>query len=73
MKVLLFLVLLAASAYAANWAVLVAGSNGFWNYRHQADVCHAYQTLLSKGFDANKIIVLSYDDVANSAQNPFKG
>ena len=25
------------------WAVLVAGSNGWSNYRHQADVCHAYQ------------------------------
>jgi len=25
---------LAVSANAAHWAVLVAGSNGFWNYRH---------------------------------------
>ena len=25
------------------WAVLVAGSRGWDNYRHQADVCHAYQ------------------------------
>lgn len=25
-----------------HWAVIVAGSNGFWNYRHQADACHAY-------------------------------
>ena len=25
------------------WAVLVAGSEGWDNYRHQADVCHAYQ------------------------------
>lgn len=27
----------------AHWAVLVAGSNGWGNYRHQADVFHAYQ------------------------------
>lgn len=27
---------------ADHWAVIVAGSNGFWNYRHQADACHAY-------------------------------
>lgn len=27
----------------AHWAVLVAGSNGWGNYRHQADVYHAYQ------------------------------
>ena len=26
-----------------QWAVLVAGSRGWDNYRHQADVCHAYQ------------------------------
>ncbi|VVA38348.1 PREDICTED: vacuolar-processing enzyme, partial [Prunus dulcis] len=28
-----------------RWAVLVAGSSGYGNYRHQADVCHAYQLL----------------------------
>lgn len=26
-----------------HWALLIAGSNGWGNYRHQADVCHAYQ------------------------------
>ncbi|CAG2117213.1 unnamed protein product, partial [Medioppia subpectinata] len=26
-----------------NWVVLVAGSNTWGNYRHQADVYHAYQ------------------------------
>ncbi|KAJ4847855.1 hypothetical protein Tsubulata_000195 [Turnera subulata] len=24
-----------------RWVVLVAGSNGYGNYRHHADVCHA--------------------------------
>ena len=28
-----------------HWAVIVAGSNGFWNYRHQADACHSYQIM----------------------------
>lgn len=60
-------------AMADNWAVVVAGSNGFWNYRHQADVCHAYHTLIAKGLKAENIIVLSYDDAANSASNPFPG
>jgi legumain len=64
---------LSYTASADNWAVLVAGSNGFWNYRHQADVCHAYQLLISKGFDASKIVVMSYDDAANSSENPFPG
>ena len=35
-----------------HWAVLVAGSNGFVNYRHQADVCHAYHLLLQQGIPA---------------------
>ena len=25
------------------WVLLVAGSRGYYNYRHQADICHAYQ------------------------------
>ena len=33
-----------------HWAVLVAGSNGYFNYRHHADVCHAYHLLRSQGF-----------------------
>jgi legumain len=48
-----------------HWAVLVAGSNGFWNYRHQADICHAYQVLVKNGFPADNIILMAYDDIAN--------
>lgn len=51
---------------AANWAVLVAGSNGWYNYRHQADVCHAYQILHKNGIPDSNIIVMMYDDIANS-------
>ena len=67
------LLLLSGSAFTANWAVLVAGSNGFYNYRHQADICHAYQVLVKGGIPASNIIVFSYDDVAGSSQNPLKG
>lgn len=44
MKILFLTVALLALVVAKenHWAVLVAGSNGFWNYRHQADICHAY-------------------------------
>ena len=56
-----------------HWAVLVAGSNGFWNYRHQADICHAYQVLLKNGFPASNIIVMAYDDIANDPENPIPG
>lgn len=48
-----------------NWAVLVAGSNGYENYAHQANLCHSYHVLIEKGFDPEKIIVFSYGDVAN--------
>jgi len=62
-----------ATAQASHWAVLAAGSSSYSNYRHQADLCHAYQVLIEKGFDADHIITLSYDDVASSSQNPFPG
>ena len=50
-KISLAVGLLLRLVYAVdNWAVLVAGSSRFWNYRHQADVCHAYQVLRKNGF-----------------------
>ncbi|CAI5451865.1 unnamed protein product [Caenorhabditis angaria] len=53
--------------------VLIAGSNGWYNYRHQADVAHSYQTLRNHGIPAENIITLMYDDVANNKMNPYKG
>ena len=32
-----------------HWAFIVAGSNKFSNYRHQADTCHAYQIMKKNG------------------------
>merc|ERR1712107_141566 len=64
---------LLASAQAAEYAVLVAGSNSYSNYRHQADVCHAYQVVKSKGIPESNIIVMAYDDIASNSQNPFPG
>jgi len=60
-------------ANAAHYAVLVAGSNMFYNYRHQADVYHAYQTLIKNGFEKDNIVTFAYDDIANDPQNPFPG
>ncbi|XP_020083723.1 vacuolar-processing enzyme beta-isozyme 1 [Ananas comosus] len=56
-----------------RWAVLVAGSSGYENYRHQADVCHAYQILKNGGLKEENIIVFMYDDIANSPLNPRPG
>ncbi|XP_050229524.2 vacuolar-processing enzyme [Mercurialis annua] len=58
---------------STRWAVLVAGSKGFENYRHQADVCHAYQLLRKGGLKEENIIVFMYDDIANNSLNPRPG
>ncbi|KFK29905.1 hypothetical protein AALP_AA7G193600 [Arabis alpina] len=56
-----------------RWAVLVAGSSGYWNYRHQADICHAYQLLRKGGLKEENIVVFMYDDIADNEENPRKG
>ncbi|KAF7710754.1 hypothetical protein HF521_009626 [Silurus meridionalis] len=56
-----------------NWIVLVAGSNGWYNYRHQADVCHAYQIVHKNGIPDEQIVVMMYDDLAKSPNNPTPG
>lgn len=56
-----------------HWALLVAGSNGYYNYRHQADVCHAYHVLHNHGIPDERIVVMMYDDIAHSDHNPIKG
>ncbi|KAK1615012.1 hypothetical protein QYE76_020529 [Lolium multiflorum] len=56
-----------------RWAVLIAGSKGFENYRHQADVCHAYQILKKGGLKDENIVVFMYDDIANNSANPRPG
>lgn len=61
------------AAGGTNWAVLVAGSNEWYNYRHQADICHSYQILHQHGITDDHIIVFMYDDIAANSQNPTKG
>jgi legumain len=67
----LLLLALLPAVLGDQWAVLVAGSNGYWNYRHQSDICHAYQVLISHGVPATNIILMTYNDVASSSSNPF--
>ncbi|XP_063803634.1 legumain [Pseudophryne corroboree] len=56
-----------------HWVVLVAGSNGWYNYRHQADLCHAYQIVKKNGIPDEQIVVMMYDDIADNSENPTKG
>lgn len=56
-----------------RWALLIATSKGYENYRHQADICHAYQILKNGGYIDQNIIVMMYDDIAYNEQNPKPG
>jgi glycosylphosphatidylinositol transamidase (GPIT) subunit GPI8 len=60
-------------ALTAQYAVLVQGSNGWNNYRHQADVLSVYQMLKTKGFDDDHIILIIDKALASDAMNPEPG
>lgn len=53
--------------------MLIAGSRGYYNYRHQADVCHAYRVLRERGLDDEHIITFVYDDIAYNGWNSYPG
>ena len=72
MRVVLALLLLAFIS-CDQYAVLVAGSNTYSNYRHQSDIFHHYHILTGRGVKPEHIIVLAYDDIANNRRNPFPG
>ncbi|KAG7324763.1 hypothetical protein KOW79_011079 [Hemibagrus wyckioides] len=56
-----------------QWVLLAAGSKGWENYRHQANVCHAYQVAQQNGIPDEQIIVMMYDDIADNEENPVCG
>ncbi|CAL8274199.1 unnamed protein product [Merluccius merluccius] len=56
-----------------NWVVIVAGSSGWYNYRHQADACHAYQIVHKNGVPDDQIVVMMFDDLAADKNNPTPG
>ena len=56
-----------------KWALLVAGSSGWSNYRHQADVLQIYQILRQQGYDDDHIVLIMEDDIAYNANNPHQG
>ena len=62
-----------AAAERKNWVLLIAGSAGYGNYRHQADVYHAYQIVHKNGIPDEQIVVMHYDDIANNKNNPVPG
>ncbi|KAL3674817.1 hypothetical protein V7S43_000744 [Phytophthora oleae] len=61
------------AAFAEHWAVIVAGSSGYGNYRHQSDACHAYHVVRRHGIPAENVVLMMYDDVAWHERNPYPG
>ena len=68
-----FSFLFAKFASSERWAVLMAGSSNYYNYRHQADVFNMYQQLKNRGFDDSHIVLFAFDDISSSAHNPYQG
>ncbi len=56
-----------------RWALLIATSTGWDNYRHQVDVLNIYQQLKAAGYDDDHIVLIMEDDLAHNASNPEKG
>ena len=67
------LALMVTFSFSKRWAVLMAGSSGYKNYRHQADVFQTYQILKSRGFDPDRTILFAFDDISHDSSNPFPG
>jgi ABC-type branched-subunit amino acid transport system substrate-binding protein len=62
-----------APAKGNTWALLVAASFGWDNYRHQADMLAQYQRLRANGVPADHIVVVMADDLARNKRNKHPG
>lgn len=56
-------------ALQERWAVIIAASCGWNNYRHQADALAFYQLLKSQGYDDGHIVLIAEDDIASHPSN----
>lgn len=73
MTLLFYVIKLTIANNGKTWILLVAGSKFYTNYRHQADICHAYRLFLNNGVPPERIIVMMYDDLIRSSMNPTPG
>ncbi len=55
-----------------RYALLIQGSCGWANYRHQADVLNVYQMLKRYGWDDDHIILAISDELIENDRNTFK-
>lgn len=59
--------------HKSNYALLIAASSEWYNYRHQADVLDMYNILKKNGWNDDHIILIVEDDIAYNASNPYPG
>lgn len=52
------------------WALIASLSSGWENYRHHADALAKYRLLRSNGVPADRIILITADDIATHPDNP---
>ncbi|KAL4913536.1 peptidase C13 family-domain-containing protein [Aspergillus aurantiobrunneus] len=64
---------LVSSEHTSNWAVLVATSRFWFNYRHLANVLSLYRTVKRLGIPDSQIILMLPDDMACNPRNAFPG
>ena len=57
----------------SKWAVIIAASKGWENYRHQADALYVYQLLKEKGYPDDHIVLILQDDIASNRRNKCPG
>lgn len=55
------------------WAYIAAFSQGWDNYRHQADALNVYQRLRAQGVADDHIVLMLADDLANDPRNEEPG
>lgn len=60
-------------ALEEKWALLVAASSTWTNYRHQADVFAMYRLLKQNGYTDDRIVLIAEDDLTHSPRNPNPG
>lgn len=56
-----------------RWAVVIAGSDDWANYRHQADALAMYQLLKRHGYNDDHIILITEDNIAYNPKNIYPG
>lgn len=56
-----------------RYAVVIAASDTWANYRHQADALAMYQLLKQHGYDDSHIILIMEDNIAYDSRNKYPG